>query len=48
METAVSHEYLTGKAFLRDTRETFYFARLYYLIHTLYTHTIYTHIPHKC
>ena len=48
METAVSREYLAGKAFSRDTRETFYFARLYYLIHTFYTHTIYTHITHKC
>ena len=33
-----------GKAFPRDTRETFYSASLYYLIHTFYTHTIYTHI----
>ena len=48
METAVSREYLPGKAFSRDTRETFYFARLYYLIHTFCTHTIYTHITHKC
>ena len=44
METAVSREYLAGKAFLRDTRETFCFARLYYLIHTFCTYTIYTHI----
>ena len=29
IETAVSREYLTGKAFPRDTRETFCFARLY-------------------
>ena len=48
MEIAVSREYLTGKAFLRDTRETFCFASLYYLIHTFCTHTIYTHITHKC
>ena len=48
MEIAVSREYLAGKAFPRDTRKTFCFARLYYLIHTLYTHTIYTHITHKC
>ena len=47
METAVSREYLAGKAFPRDTRETFYFARLYYLIHTFCTYTIYTHITHK-
>ena len=47
METAVSREYLTGKAFSQDTRETFCFARLYYLIHTFCTYTIYTHITHK-
>ena len=46
METAVSHEYLAGKAFPRDTRETFCSANLYYLIHTFCTHTIYTHITH--
>ena len=43
----LSREYLAGKAFPRDTRETFYFARLYYLIHTFCTYTIYTHITHK-
>ena len=48
METAVFREYLAGKAFLRDTRETFYFARLCYLIHTFWTHTIYNIITHKC
>ena len=52
METAVSREYLAGylagKAFPRDTRETFCPARLYYLIHTFCTYTIYTHIIHKC
>ena len=48
METAVSREYLKGKAIPRDTRETFCFARLCYLIYTFYTHTIYTHITHKC
>ena len=48
METAMSHEYLVGKAFPRDTRETFCSARLYYLIHTFCTYTIYTHITHKC
>ena len=47
METAVSREYLAGKAFPRDTRKTFYSARLYYLIHTFCTHTIYTQITHK-
>ena len=48
METAVSYEYLAGKAFSRDTCETFCFARLYYLVHTFCIHTIYTHITHKC
>ena len=48
METAVFREYLAGKAFPWDTCETFYFTRLYYLIHTFCTHTIYTHITHKC
>ena len=47
METAVSREYLTGKAFSRDTRETFCSASLYYQIHTFCTYTIYTHITHK-
>ena len=47
METVVSREYLASKAFPRDTRETFYSARLYYLIHTFCTYTIYTHITHK-
>ena len=48
METTVSYEYLVGKAFPRDTCETFCSANLYYLIHTFCTHTIYTHITHKC
>ena len=48
METVVSREYLTGKTFSWDTRETFCSASLYYLIHTFCTHTIYTHITHKC
>ena len=48
METALSRKYLVGKAFPRDTRETFCSARLYYLIHTFCTHTIYIHITHKC
>ena len=32
--------------FLQDTRETFYFAILSYLIYHVSTHTIYTHITH--
>ena len=47
METAVSR----GKVSIsrvRPSRETFYSARLYYLIHTFCTYTIYTHITHKC
>ena len=48
METVVSREYLMGNAFPRDTRETFYFARLSILIHTFCAYTIYTHITHKC
>ena len=34
METAVSRKYLAGKAFPQDTRKTFCFARVSYLIHT--------------
>ena len=48
MEIAVFREYLMGKAFSRDTRETFCSTSLYYLIHTFCTHTIYTHITHNC
>ena len=48
METAVSHKYLVDKAFPQDTRETFYFAKLLILIHTICAYTIYTHITHKC
>ena len=48
METAVFREYLTSKTFLQDTRETFCFARLSFLIHTFCAYTIYTHITHKC
>ena len=40
----VSCEYLMGKAFPLDTRETFCSARLYYLTHTFCTYTIYTYI----
>ena len=47
METAVSRKYLTDKAFLRDTRETFCSASLSSLIHTFCAYTIYTHITHK-
>ena len=39
-------ECLASKAFPRDTRETFCFANLSYLIHLVSTHTIYTHITH--
>ena len=46
MVTVSFHECLAGKAFLRDTRETFYFANLSYLIHQVSTHTIYTLITH--
>ena len=35
-----------SKAFPRDTRKTFYFAILSYLIHQVPTHTIYAHIAH--
>ena len=48
METTMSHEYLTGKAFSRDTREAFYFASLSNLEHTFCAYTIYTYITHKC
>ena len=36
-----------SKAFSQDTRKTFCFARLSYLIHTLCTHTIYIIITYK-
>ena len=48
METTVVREYLAGKAFLRDTRKIFCFAKLSFLIHTFCAYTIYTHITHKC
>ena len=41
-------ECLAGKAFPRDTRETFCFDNLSYLIHQVSTHTIYTYITHIC
>ena len=47
METVVFREYLTGKAFSRDTCKTFCSTNLYYLIHTFCTHTIYAHITHN-
>ena len=34
-------------AFRWDTRETFYFAKLCYLIHTFCTHTIYIYVTQK-
>ena len=45
MEIAVFRKCLAGKAFLRDTRETFCFAELSILIHSILTHTIYTPLP---
>ena len=48
MEAFVSREYLTSKAFPRDTHETFCSASLSSLIHTFCAYTIYTHITHKC
>ena len=48
METAGFRECLAGKAFLWDTRKTFYFSELSCLIHTFFTHTIYTPINHIC
>ena len=39
-------EYFAGKAFPWDTRETFYFAILAYLLHYIFTHTIYIIITH--
>ena len=48
METAMFRKCLAGKAFPRDTREIFCFARLSFLIHTFYAYTIYTHITHRC
>ena len=48
MEAAVFRECLASKAFLRDTCETFCFARLSFLIHTFCAYTIYTHITYRC
>ena len=44
--TASFRQYFAGKAFSRDTRETFCFAILAYLLHYVFTHTIYTIITH--
>ena len=46
MVTAGFRKYFAGKAFPQDTRETFYFTILSYLIHQISTHTIYTQITH--
>ena len=46
MVIASFRECLVGKAFSRDTRETFCFTNLSYLIYQDFTHTIYTHITH--
>ena len=48
MEIAMSREYLTSKAFPRDTREAFCSTSLSNLIHHFCVYTIYTHITHKC
>ena len=48
METTSFCECFVGKAFPRDTCKTFCFARLSFLIHTIYTHIIYTLITHRC
>ena len=48
METAVFCEYFASKAFPWDICETFYFARLSFLIHTFCAYTIYTHVTHRC
>ena len=44
--TASFCEYFAGKAFPQNTRETFGFAILAYLLHHIFTHTIYTPITH--
>ena len=48
MEIAGFRKCFTDKAFSQDTRETFCFAELSFLIYTICTHTIYTHITHRC
>ena len=46
MVTTSFRKHFASKAFPQDTRETFCFANLSYLIHQVFTHTIYTHITH--
>ena len=46
MKTASFHDYLASKAFPQDTRKTFCFAELSFLIHSILIHTIYTPITH--
>ena len=48
METSVFRECLASKTFPRDTRETFCFSRISFLIYSFYAYTIYTHITHRC
>ena len=48
METVGFHECFAGKAFPRDTRETFCFVEQSFMIHTICTHTIYIPITHIC
>ena len=48
MVTTGFRKCLTSKTFPRDTRKTFCFAILSYLIHPISTHIIYTHITHIC
>ena len=48
MVTAGFCKCLASKTFPWDTRKTFCFGNLSYLIHLVYTHTIYTHITHIC
>ena len=47
-ETTGFRECFAGKAFPRDTRKTFCFARLSFLIYSILTHTICTLITHIC
>ena len=48
MVTVGFHKCLASKVFPWDTRKTFCFAILSYLIHPISTYTIYTHITHIC
>ena len=48
METVSFRECLASKTFPQDTRETFYFAEVSYLMHIFCTHTVYTLITHIC